>query len=56
MISNHRPIKIKRKEEPPPTSDLLKFENMWISHQNINEIISNGGQKGIQENDPRFLL
>lgn len=56
MISNHRPINLKRKEEPPPTSDLLKFENMWISHQNINEIISNGGQKGIKENDPRFLL
>jgi len=39
MISNHRLINLKRKEESPPTSDLLKFENMWISHQNINEII-----------------
>ena len=39
MISNHRPINLKRKEEPPPTKHLFKFENMWISHPNINEII-----------------
>jgi hypothetical protein len=39
MISNHRPINLKRKEEPPPTKNLFKFENMWISHPNINEII-----------------
>jgi hypothetical protein len=39
MISNHRPIKLKIKEESPPTKYLFKFENMWISHPNINEII-----------------
>jgi hypothetical protein len=39
MISNHRPINLKIKEESPPTNNLFNFENMLISHPNINEII-----------------
>jgi len=43
MISNHRPIKLKIKEESPPTNNLFNFEKCGYHIQILMKSLSNGG-------------